>query len=87
MVRRLPSAEAFPAVMLAPDSANLSIAPLLGEQTGLCATDLVEVTSDSTIYLGEVRLLGENRIQIAVEHRLDRARLAEIARVWRRSEV
>ena len=87
MVRQLPSGEAVPAVLLALANANLDIAPLAGEPSRFSVADLVEVTTAATICLGEVRSVDENKIRITVEHRLDREVLAEIARVWRRSEV
>ncbi len=43
---------------------------------------LVEVESESALYLGEVRQSQAPSVTVFIEHSLDRARLAAIQNIW-----
>ncbi len=88
MVRRLPAGETFPALLsnLADNRRGLQL-HFPASPPDILAGALVEVVSDSAIYLGEIRSSTESTVAVAVEHILDRAVLGEIERVWRRAEV
>jgi hypothetical protein len=45
---------------------------------------LVEIESESKLYLGEVRQCTGNAVRILIEHSLDRAQLAAMKDTWRR---
>ena len=52
-------------------------------QPGLSPGTLVEIESDSKLYLGEVRQCSGPGMKILVEHSLDRARLGFMQETWR----
>jgi hypothetical protein len=82
-VRRLPDGERHAALLGSLDGQLLRIdlapaPPAVSLRTG----DLVEVTCENTLYLGEIRSLQNATIVIGVEHALDRQTLALIQQVW-----
>lgn len=52
-------------------------------QPGPDSGTLVEVESDSRLYLGEVRQSKDLLCRILIEHSLERARLASVKDSWR----
>ncbi len=49
-------------------------------------SDLIEVVSAGTIYLGTVLAAQDGELVVSVEHSIDRAALAGIQQVWYRPE-
>lgn len=82
-VRRLPDGD-FHAASLGSLNGQLLRIDLLPLPAGanLRAGDLVEVSSQKTLYLGEVRSRQNETMIIGVEHVLDRETLALIQQVW-----
>lgn len=56
---------------------------LPAEETGLAPGVLVEIQSESKLYLGEVRRGNGPAMTIVVEHSLDLARLAAMQDTWK----
>jgi|SRR5580700_6577496 hypothetical protein len=82
-VRRLPDGEWHEALLHGLDGQLLRIglAPTPAA-VSLRIGDLVEVTCENTLYLGEIRSLQNATMVIGVEHALDRQTLALIQQVW-----
>jgi len=83
-VRLLPDGAAHAALLSGLDGQFLRIdlSPIPAEAS-LKTGDLVEVTCPKTIYLGEVCDRQDETIIVAVEHSLDRERLALVQQTWR----
>jgi hypothetical protein len=56
---------------------------LLDGQPGFSSGNLVEIESESKLYLGEVRQCSGSIMKIVIDHSLDRARLATMQDIWR----
>jgi hypothetical protein len=82
-VRRLPDGEWHAAFLDGLDGQlmRIDLAPAPAA-VSLRTGDLVEVTCENTLYLGEIRSLQNATMVIGVEHALDRQTLALIQQVW-----
>jgi hypothetical protein len=82
-VRRLPDGDIHAAFLDSLKGQLLRIdLPPTPAAAGLQPGDLVEVTSEKTLYLGEIRLRQDETMIIGVEHALDRETLSLIQQVW-----
>jgi hypothetical protein len=82
-VRRLPDGEWHAAILDGLDGQLLRIGlASTPAAVSLRTGDLVEVTCENTLYLGEIRSLQNATMVIGVEHALDRQTLALIQQVW-----
>ena len=82
-VRLLPDGVAHAALLsgLNGQFLRIDLSPTPAEAS-LKTGDLVEVTCPKTLYLGEVCGRQDETIMVAVEHSLDRERLALIQQTW-----
>lgn len=83
-IRRLPDGDAQPARVAVRTSDRLALVPAGGPEEGFEAGTLVEIEDAQALYLGQV--VGrqpDSLVDIAVEHFIDRAALAEIEKAWK----
>jgi len=81
-VRSLGSGESIDAQEAGWEGKTLSL--MLGDGKPVFTPgDLVEIQSESRLYLGEVRRCEGTALKVSVEHALDRARLISMQDTWR----
>ena len=81
VLRRLPSGNAQTGFSLGSERDRLNIS-LTGELSGFDLGTLVEVTSDATLYFGQVVGRQDQLLIVRVEHSLNREALAAINNNW-----
>jgi hypothetical protein len=83
-VRKLPGGEAHPAIAVECRGRICSVEFREVVPPELAPLTLIEITTGETVYLGEVQSIDARRIEVRVEHCIDRARVAEIQAAWSR---